>query len=394
MCSTLARQFVVLISVTLLGLSPLSLAYEPQGVSKTEIVLGTLQDLSGPLAPLGAPLRNGLQMRLDEANERGGVHGRKLRMVVEDTGYDPRKAVLATHKLIQNDKIFATIGNLGSAVVNATMTNFLDAGIPHLFPAAPQSNTYEPRHMLKFAITPAYSVTTPLAAKYLVMQNGYKKIGVLYQDDDYGQDVVKGIEAMARELNVGLCEKLSYKRGATDFSSQIARLKAADCDFLVLATVVRETIGAYAAARTQGWKVPMLVTVAGYTAQIHQLGGATMDGLYAALLTPHPYPDAGNKALQAWIENYRKRYAVEPNTWSVLGYSAADLLVRSLDRAGPTLTVDRMVSALESIRTSGDIFGSPAYSFTPGDHLASRAVRVAQIRNGRWEIVSDNLELK
>jgi ABC-type branched-subunit amino acid transport system substrate-binding protein len=394
MCSTLARQFAAVTSITLLGISSLSLAYEPQGDSKTESVLGTLQDLSGPLAPLGAPLRNGLQMRLDEANERAGVHGRKLRLVVEDTGYDPRKAVLATQKLIQKDQIFAVIGNLGSAVVNATMTNYLDAGIPHLFPAAPQSNTYEPRHKLKFAITPAYSITTPLAAKYLIQQNGYKKIGLLYQDDDYGHDVVKGIEALARELNTGLCEKASYKRGATDFSSQIAKLKAADCDFLVLATVVRETIGAYAAARTQGWKVPMLVTVAGYTAQIHQLGGATMDGLYAALLTPHPYPDAGNKPLLAWIDNYRKRYSAEPSTWSVLGYSAADLLVKSLERAGPALTTERLVAAMESVRTSGDIFGSPAYAFTPDDHLASHAVRVAQIRNGHWETVSDNLESK
>ncbi len=355
-----------------------------------DIVIGTLQDLSGPLAPLGVHLRNGIQMRVDEANAQGGVHDRKLRLVVEDTGYDPRKAVLATDKLLQQEKVFAVIGNLGSVVVNATLPTYLDAGVPHLFPAAPQLNTYQPFHPLKFALAPAYSISTPLAAKALMQQQGYSKVAVLYQDDDYGQDVLRGMNELARELKQPLCEKASYRRGATEFSSQMARLKAAGCDFVVLGTVVRETIGAYTAARKLGWSVPMLVTVAGYTAQIPQLGGATMNGLYGVVAVPHPYAEGANNTLAKWIAAYRQRYGQEPNTWAVLGYSSSDLMIKGLDKAGPSLSVANFVTALESMEVAPDFFGSPSYRFTATDHLATRSSRLAQIRDGRWEMLGES----
>src|ERR1700722_4991039 len=89
---------------------------QAQGVTKDEVVLGTIQDLSGPIAAFGKQTRNGIEMRIDEQNASGGVQGRKLRVVVEDSGYDPKKGVLATQKLLQKDKIFAMIGTLGTPV--------------------------------------------------------------------------------------------------------------------------------------------------------------------------------------------------------------------------------------------------------------------------------------
>ena len=384
----LGRRLVA--AFLLLNVLPV-LAFTPQGVTSKEVIFGTLQDLSGPLAPIGVQMRNGVQMRFDEANAQGGVHGRKLRLVVEDTGYDPRKAVLATERLIQQEKVFAVTANLGSVVVNATLPTFLDAGLPHLFPAAPQLNTYQPFHPLKFALFPAYSETTPQAVRALVKQHGFKRIGVLYQDDDYGQDVLRGMDALARELKQPLCDKVAYRRGATEFDSQIARLKSAGCDFVVLGTVVRETIGAVSAARKLGWKVPMLVTVAGYTAQVAQLGGPAVDGLYAVVAAPHPYGDSANITLRNWISAYRHRYGQDPNTWAVLAYSASDLIVKALLKAGPTLSVSGFTTALESLDVPQDYFGNPPYRFSEGNHLATRSVRLAQIRYGRWELLGDIL---
>jgi len=367
---------------------------QTQGVTKAEVVIGSLQDLSGPLTPLGVHFRNAIRMRLEEVNEQGGIHGRKVRLVVEDTGYDPRRAVLAARKLIEQDRVFAVLGNLGSVVVNATMPAFLDAGIPHLFPAAPQENTYFPRHPLKFALHPAYSVSTPLAARQLIRDNGWRRIGVLYQDDDYGLDVLRGMEDLARESGQPLCERAAYKRGATDLSSQVARLKAAGCDAVVLGTVVRETIAAQGAARKIGWNVPMLVTVAGYTAQVPQLGGAVTEGLYGVVPVPHPYAEGANQALATWLAAYRKRFEAEPVTWAVLGYVSADILVRALEKAGPDLTTAALVKALETTDRPRDFFGNPPYRLSAEDHLASRAARVAQIRNGRWELLGDLIEAR
>src|SRR5574340_529950 len=241
-----------------------------QGVTKNEIVVGTLQDLSGPIALLGTHFRNGLQMRFDEENAKGGIHGRKLRLVVEDSGYDPKKGVLAVQKMLQRDKVFAMLDNLGSPVVMATMPTVLDKGVLHLFPAAPVPPTYEPLQKLKFQTHPAYSVTADIGARYLIQTHGYKKPGILYQDDEFGYDVLKGLEAALKQTSTTLCEKVTYKRGATDFASQIAKLRAAGCDVAVLGTVVRETLGAMGEARKLGLNVPRLVTPAAYTAQIPQ----------------------------------------------------------------------------------------------------------------------------
>lgn len=361
------------------------------GITPTEIRVASLQDLSGPIAALGVHFRNGTQMRFDEENARGGVHGRQLKLVVEDTGYDPKRAVLATEKLLGGSGVFAALHNLGSPVVMATMPRFLDAGVLHLFPAAPLKEVYEPLHPLKFGMSPSYTLSVPPAARQLIAEHGFKRIGILYQDDDMGREVLRGMDGLLGELGLKWCAQTSYKRGATDFSSQIARLKAADCDFVVLATVVRETIGAYTEARRIGWQVPMLVTASGYTAQVHELGGAAMEGLYGVVLLPHPYPAAANRALTDWIGRYRQQFKTEPNTWDVFAWVGADLFVRALREAGPQPTPAQVAAALERLRTPRDFFGSPPFALSPQDHLALKQVRVAQVRNGRWENVTDYL---
>lgn len=357
-----------------------------------EWAVGTLQDLSGPISALGTHFRNGTQLRFDEENARGGVHGRPLKLIVEDTAYDPKKAVLAAQKLIQRDRVFAVIHNLGSPVVMATMPAFLEAGILHLFPAAPLREVYEPVHPLKFAMSPSYAVSVPPAARHLIEKLGARRIGILYQDDDYGAEVLRGMDPLLTELGLGWCAKTSYKRGATDFSSQIARLKAADCDFVLLATVVRETIAAWKEARRTGWDVPMLVTASGYTAQLHQLGGPEMEGIHGTVLIPHPYADGASPSLAAWIERYRKRFGTEPNTWSAMAYAGADLFVRALREAGPLADAPAVSRALERTSVAPDALDNPAFVLSPTDHLALRRVRVAQIRAGRWQIVSEFLK--
>lgn len=362
------------------------------GVSEREIVLGSIQDLSGPGALLGTPVRDGMLLRIEEANAAGGVHGRTLRLVVEDTGYDPKRGVLATRKLIQRDQAFAFLANFGTPVVMATMPLILDAGRLHLFPFSPHESTYVPLHPRKFQLFAPYQDYMETATRHMVQSRGYKRTCLLYQDDEYGLEVMKGVEAGLVRIGQQLVEKTSYKRGATELSSQIARLRAASCDFVVLATVVRETIAAMSEARRTGWVVDMLVTASGYSAQTHELGGVAVEGLFGVSVLPHPYAAGANPALANWIVRYRTRYGVDPNVWSAMGYSIADLFVQAADAAGRELTVAGFVSALEQLDAPRDFFGSPVYRFSATDHLGNRHGRLAQIRDGRWEILTDYLK--
>ena len=119
-------------------------AWAQQGVTANEIVVGTAQDLSGPIVSLSKPAVNGMRMKIDEVNAAGGVNGRKLRLVVEDHGYDPKKAVLAAQKMVQQDKIFAAIGSIGTPTAMAAMPIYLDAKVAHLFPLTGARQMFEP----------------------------------------------------------------------------------------------------------------------------------------------------------------------------------------------------------------------------------------------------------
>ena len=115
-----------------------------RGVSDSEIVLGAFTDLSGPVALLGVGAANGARMRFEEANAAGGVHGRQIRLIVEDTAYQVPRAIQAANKLIHRDQIFAMVGSLGTPMNNAIMPTLFEAGIPNLFPLSGARSMVEP----------------------------------------------------------------------------------------------------------------------------------------------------------------------------------------------------------------------------------------------------------
>jgi len=226
----------------LLGVAAAARAAAPQGVTDTEVVIGTHQDLSGPITFWGVPVRNGMQMATDEINAAGGVHGRKIKLIVEDSGYDPKKAVLATQKMLSRDSIFIMAGAMGTPTVLATMPLVLEKGLPHVFPLTAATQMYEPYDRLKYALFTPYNYAMRVATKWFVETRGKKAVCILHQDDEFGLNVKRGVEDQLRAMKAELVAATTYKRGATDFSSQIAKLRAEKCDLVALGTVIRETI--------------------------------------------------------------------------------------------------------------------------------------------------------
>lgn len=145
-----SKLAVALLATAGVGAATTAIAAEQMGVSKNEIVIGTIQDLSGPLAGFGKALRYGMQMRVDEVTDQGGINGRKLKFVAEDSGYDPKKGLLAAQKMVQQDKLFAMVGTIGTAVNLATFPTLFDKGVMNLFPLTAAREMYEPLHKLAF----------------------------------------------------------------------------------------------------------------------------------------------------------------------------------------------------------------------------------------------------
>ncbi len=387
--SKFTSKLAILAAATTLAFSAQA---QQQGVTKDEIVLGSIQDLSGPLAGFSKPARNGMQMRVDEVNAAGGVNGRKIRLIVEDSGYDPKKGLLAAQKLVQKDHIFAMAGTIGTAVAMATMPILFEKNIPHVFPLTGAREMFEPLNKLKFSFAAPYYNQIRSGVKWMAKERGSKKFCIIYQDDEYGMEVLRGSEDGLKDIGQTFVEKTSFKRAATDFSAQVAKMKGSGCDTVVMGTIIREALGTIGTARKMGWNPQFIGTSASYTDLIHKLGGKAVEGFYAMHQVSVPYPDDASKNVRDWAAAYKVKFKEDPSLFSAYGYVIADLFYQTVKRAGPKLTTESFVKALESGPFPRDMFGSPEYKFTATQHLGNMKSRVGQIQNGKWVDVTDYLE--
>ncbi|MGP1630278.1 MAG: ABC transporter substrate-binding protein [Giesbergeria sp.] len=375
-----------------LGTTGAALAQAQQGVTKDTITLGSIQDLSGPLAGFGKQVRLGMMLRVDEANEQGGVNGRKLELKVEDSGYDPKRAVLAAQKLVNQDKIFMMVGHIGTAQNMAAMPVQFAKNVINFFPVTAAREMYEPFNRLKYAFAATYYDQIRLALPKLVKEKNAKKVCTIYQDDEFGLEVERGGEAALKTMGMEYAEKTSFKRGATDFSSQVAKMKAAGCDFVVLGTIIRETIGAIGESRKTGFNPTFLGSSAAYTDLIHKLGGKAMDGLYATMTVQNPYLDETSQPIRFWATKYKTKFNEDPAVFSVYGYLIIDAFIRAAQKAGPNLTTDSFIKAMDTMVIPPDIFGSAEGTFGPQKRLGSNLSRISQIQDGKWKVVSDYVQ--
>ena len=378
------------LALAVLALGASTAGAQQQGVSKNEILIGTIQDMSGPLAGYGKQAKAGMQLRIDELNEQqGSVHGRKLRLIAEDDGYDPKKAVLAAQKLVNQDKVFIVAGHLGTAQNMAAMPVQFEKNIVNFFPITAAREMYEPLNRLKYSFAATYYDQIRIALPKLVKEKNLKKACVIYQDDDFGQEVLKGGEAGLKAVGMEYAEKTSYKRGATDFSSQVARMKAGGCELVVLGTIIRETIGTVAESRKTGFNPVFLGSSALYSDLIHKLGGKAMDGIYGTMTVQHPYLDEASQPLRFWANKYKTKFNEDPTVFSVYGYSIVDAFIQAAQKAGPNLTTDSFVKAMDSMTFEPDMFGAAKSTYTATKRLGNDLSRVSQIVDGKWKVISD-----
>ncbi|MGL5167121.1 MAG: ABC transporter substrate-binding protein [Afipia sp.] len=367
-----------------------------EGISPTEIVIGSHQDLSGPIKGWGVPVSNGMKMAVDEINAAGGINGRKFKLIMEDSGYDPKRAVLASQKMIEKDKIFAMVGPMGSPTVLAAQDILFDAGVFQLFPLTAAEFTFKfdpakPQERLKFNNILPYVESTRAAIKHMIEWKKFGKPCIMHQDDEYGKSVLDGFNQQTAAMKLTPASITSYKRGASDFSAQVAKMKSDGCDLVVLGTVIRETIGAMAEAKKLGWDVTFLGATPTNVLEVPALGKDAVEGLYAAAAFEIPYEDTAKGKVKDWLVNYKKAFGTDANTQAIIGYNAVMTFAHYVNKAGKDLNGQKVLDAMESGDVFQDIFNSPPTKFSKTNHLASTVTQVQQVKNGRWVLVKDGL---
>jgi branched-chain amino acid transport system substrate-binding protein len=367
-----------------------SVSAQQRGVTATEVVFGMPTDLSGPAATYGVSSSNGVKMRFEEVNEAGGIEGRKLKVIVEDQAYQVPKAVQACNKLINRDRVFAFVGPLGTPMNNACFKDQFAAGVPNLMPLSAARSMYEPYEKLKFYGAASYVDQIRSGINYFVKNKGVKTVCVMYQDTDFGKEILEGAKEQADKLGIKLAETTAHKPTDQDFTAPITKLREAKCELIALGTIVRDSIVPYTTARKAGWNdVIFLGAASSYDSFVGAAPG--MDGFYAMGLTEMPYVDSTVPSVKKFVEDYKKRFNVDPNIGAVYGYVAADLTVQGLKNAGKNLTTDSFVAGLEKIKDYKDIFNGPPVTFGPKIRQGASSSFLAEVKGGRWVRVTQPL---
>jgi branched-chain amino acid transport system substrate-binding protein len=377
-----------LLAVAALAVAVPATAAEPvRGVTDQEIIIGTYTDLSGVTAMWGVNNSNAWRMVFDQVNATGGINGRRIKYIVEDNQYQVPRSVQAANKLINRDGVFIMVANAGTPMNNAVMPDQIAKGVANVFPLTSARSMYEPLNHLKFGLGSSYYDQVRAGLKYFVEQRHKKQVCTMAQDTDFGRDIMAGIKDQLKAENLTLAAETLHKPTDTDFSASVARMRDANCDLIVLGTIVRDSVQIISSVRKIGWNVDMMGQAASYDDVVAAVPGGTTEGFYS--MTPMLFvAETGTSPeVKAFTADYKKDFGKEPNFAAQIGFTGAQVVVQALKNAGRDLTPDGFVASLEGIKDYRDIFGSPVISFSATKHQGSNQSFLCVVKDGHWQVL-------
>jgi len=362
------------------------------GVTTDTIHLGTFCDLSGPNATIGLAAWRGYSAYYDHVNRWGGIHGRKIRLTVEDDAFDPTRSKLAAIKLLTQDRVFAMVSPLGTPTNLATLDYFLENEVPVISPHSGVSTWSTPLKRTYFALQPSYQVEGRILAQFVVQELKAKRVAILAVDDQFGQE---GSTAFAKELEqAGLEPVLTLMHAARESAPTrwVQQLAGVNPDLVLLYTYVKPAADILSAAHAAGFRPFWLGSYVTSGPDLIRLAGAeAAEGVCAASYPSGPRGHRGERLYQRLMT--RDSAGEMAGTHSRIGYAAAQLVAEGLRRAGPGLTREGFVRALESIQDwTGGLL--PPISYSETDHRGLTALSMLRARNGRWIVEKGLLKLQ
>jgi branched-chain amino acid transport system substrate-binding protein len=369
--------------------APAQAADPVRGVTDTEIIIGQITDLSGVTAVQGVNNSDAVRLAFDEINAQGGIHGRKIKHIVEDNQYTVPRAVQAMNKLLNNDNVFMTIDNGGTPMNDANMPAQFAKNVPNVFPLTAARSMYEPFNRLKFGQFASYYDQMRAAVKYFAEKRGRKAFCVMYQDSDFGKDVLAGVVAQTEAMGMKVVATTAHKPTDTDFNANVSKLHDAGCDAVMMGTIVRDTNIIIQTVKKLGWNVDLIGQFAAYDTAVATLPGGATEGYFCMTPALYAYPDDPRPGVQDFAKRFKAKYGREPNFHGEVGYTAASVVILALQKAGKDLTVDSFIKGVESISSYKDLFGTEL-SFGPDQHHGSSKSFLTVVKDGRWVPVEPN----
>ena len=363
------------------------------GVTATTVTIGSHQPLTGPAAPGYSEIAPAMKAYFDLVNANGGVHGRKIEFKYLDDGYNPTQTVIAVKRLVLQDKVFAIVGGLGTPT-HTKVVDFLNSSrVPDLFVSSGCRCWDEPaKHPYTFGWQPDYVVEGKILGQHVKQQFAGKKVAYFYQDDDFGQDGVSGLDKYIDKSQV--VSRQTYQPGNTDIAPQVSAIAAAKPDVVVLFSIPAYTALFKLATLKVGINPTLVVsnvgsdptTLGGLLEAFAKRGGATVKGsqLIEGIVTDGYLPPLGDSS-NSWVKLFtsvRDKYA-KSLPWDgnvAYGMALAYTFVQALQAAGDNPTRQGIVDVLEKGGLKGP--GLTPFRYSKDSHAGFTGTRLGTIKGG------------
>ena len=389
--SALERMTAVC-SAALASIALLSIPATPSRADDAEIRIGNTMPYSGPASAYGI-IGKTIAAVFEKVNAEGGINGRKINFISYDDGYNPQKTVELTKKLVEEDKVLLIFASLGTPTSAATRPYLNNNKVPQLFVASGASMWDQPQSFpWTFGFQPSYQTEAHIYAQYILEKHpSGGKIAILYQDDDFGKDYVKGLtDGLGGKIPI--VAQANYKVTDTSLNQQIATLKASGANIFVDVTTPKFATMAIKRVAELGWKPEhFLTTVSESVAAVLQPAGLqNAEGLFSAGYTweGDDAEAASDPAFREWSA-FMDRYlpdAPKSNVLTVFGYTIANLMVDVLRQCGDDLSRDNIVkraAALKGVQVPMLIPGI-LVNTSASDHAPLEQMQMMQFNGGRW----------
>jgi branched-chain amino acid transport system substrate-binding protein len=362
------------------------------GVTADAIVLGQAAVLSGPAAALGQGMKTGMQAAFEEINKKGGIHGRKMKLVSIDDGYEPEKSIVATKKLIEEDKVFALIGAVGTPTSAATQPIATAAKVPFVGAFTGAGFLRDAKLDNVINVRASYDAETEAWVRHLTEDLKIKKIAIFYQDDAFGRAGLSGLKKAMEKRNLSIVAEGTYERNTLAVKTALLNIKREDPEAVVM-------VGAYkpcAEFIKLSHKInfdPVFVNISfvGASALANELG-EDGKGVIVTQVVPFPW-DSSIKVIADYHAALKASEGkAEPEFVSLEGYLVGRLAIAALEKAGPNPTREGFLKAIKD--TGKFDFGGLSMTFGPTDNEGLDQVFMTMIHaDGKFKAIEKMIRM-
>ncbi|MBB6590245.1 ABC transporter substrate-binding protein [Ralstonia solanacearum] len=355
-------------------------AHAETGVTSDTIIIGQSAAMSGPAGKLGQQMNLGAKLYFKAVNAAGGVNGRKIDLKVLDDFYEPEAAERNTKTLINDTKVFALFGYVGTPTSLAALKQANPAGVPFFAPYSGAMALREPFARNVFHVRASYNDETAAIIQQ-IRTTGHKHVAVIYNDDSYGAAGLAGVKralAMPENKAVALVAEATVPRNSTDVKGALSKLLPSKADSVVVISTYQTTAALVKNAQSQGFSGQFYNVSFVGTKELAEALGSAGGGVVVSQVMP--FPHSMSSPLVREYEKLLKADGITAADYgSMEGYVAARIFVEGLKRAGRDLTREKLITALESMGST-DI-GGFAVSYSPTNHVASKFVEMTVINS-------------